>query len=205
MRKFAVDIIRPNLAQQPSASESASVTCPVYGRAPLRPFLDMICRTRHLLFSYPVCSLLFLTALHSPELVQVQQGKRDYSVYVLDPLEARSSIPNLPGSSGSSAHGLATGLGLMSVALSDPECDFSVTGTINNDGIQEERLEVIFALREVSTALSVSLYNALIYFAALVHWSGSPTTRVRSRSQQQQDSAHEAACIVIVRPRQVSQ
>lgn len=37
----------------------------------------------------------------------------------------------------------------MSMAMNDPECDMSVTGTVNNDGIQEERLEVIFALREV--------------------------------------------------------
>ena len=91
-----------------------------------------------------------MTSCASPELVQVQEGKRDYSVYVLDPLEARSTVPTLPGSSNSAPHGVATGLGLMSIALDDPECDISVTGTINTDGIQEERLEVIFALREVS-------------------------------------------------------
>ena len=92
--------------------------------------------------------------LCSPELVQVHEGKRDYSVYVLDPLEARSSVPSIPGASGSSSHGVATGLGLMSVALNDPEIDVNVTGTINNDGIQEERLEVIFALREVRLHIS---------------------------------------------------
>ena len=42
----------------------------------------------------------------------------------------------------------------MSVALNDPEIDVNVTGTINNDGIQEERLEVIFALREVRLHIS---------------------------------------------------
>ncbi|EKM57938.1 uncharacterized protein PHACADRAFT_116411, partial [Phanerochaete carnosa HHB-10118-sp] len=85
----------------------------------------------------------------SPELIQVQEGKRDYSVYVLDPLEACSAVPALPGNSNNLPHGVATGLGLMSVALDDPECDVLVTGTITNDGIQEKKLEVIFALREV--------------------------------------------------------
>lgn len=46
----------------------------------------------------------------------------------------------------------------MSVALNDPECDVSVTGTINNDGIQEERLEVIFALREASSTWILGLF-----------------------------------------------
>lgn len=79
----------------------------------------------------------------------MHEGKRDYSVYVLDPLEARSAMPTLTGNSNNVPHGVATGLGLMSVALDDPECDVLVTGTISNDGVQEEKLEVIFALREV--------------------------------------------------------
>lgn len=91
--------------------------------------------------------------MYSPELVEVQEGKRDFTIYVLDPLEARSAIPSMPGGSNNHPHGVATGLGLMSLALDDPECDVSVTGTINNDGIQEEKLEVILALREVRSSV----------------------------------------------------
>ncbi|KIP06326.1 hypothetical protein PHLGIDRAFT_463273 [Phlebiopsis gigantea 11061_1 CR5-6] len=128
MRKFPVTIIRPPIAHNTGSADTL-LSPPVYGRAPLGPFLDMICRT-------------------SPELVEVQEGKRDFTIYVLDPLEARSAIPSIPGGSNHHSHGVATGLGLMSLALDDPECDVSVTGTLNNDGIQEERLEVILALRE---------------------------------------------------------
>lgn len=114
----------------------------------------MICRTRCGQAS-PSLQSLAHSANVSPELVQVQEGKRDYSVYVLDPLEARSPVPTLPGNSNNVPHGVATGLGLVSVALDDPECDVSVTGTISNDGIQEEKLEVIFALREVCLGRSL--------------------------------------------------
>ena len=116
----------------------------------------MICRTRYVISCYESFPLSNSQST-SPELVQVHQGKRDYSVYVLDPLEARAPVPSLPSGSRSSTHGVATGLGLMSMAMNDPECDISVTGTISTDGIQEERLEVIFALREVCARANLFL------------------------------------------------
>ena len=49
-------------------------------------------------------------------------------------------------------NGVAIGLGLLSSSLRDNEHNPTVTGTIVSDGIQEDRLEVIFALREVRKA-----------------------------------------------------
>lgn len=82
----------------------------------------------------------------------MQPGKRDFTVYALDPLEARNVPPVMHGGFGSSGfaqHGVAIGLGLLSSALYDADCDVTVTGTIVSDGIQEDRLEVVFALRAV--------------------------------------------------------
>ena len=63
--------------------------------------------------------------------------------------------------SGHAAHGVAIGLGLLSSALSDPECDVKVTGTIVKDGIQEDWLEVVFSLREVRDMDGITCYNVL--------------------------------------------
>jgi hypothetical protein len=93
-----------------------------------------------------------LKSFCSPDVVQIQPGKKDFTVYVLDPLEARHLAPAmLAGSSSSSSAqpGVAIGLGLLSSALYDGECDVTVAGTVMSDGIQEERLEVVFSLREV--------------------------------------------------------
>ena len=89
----------------------------------------------------------------SPELVP--NSARDYSVYVLDPLESGYGTNMLiNGSSASTsqsplARGVAMGLGLMSWALSDPDCKITVNGTIMDVPSRGEMLEVVFALREV--------------------------------------------------------
>ena len=93
-------------------------------------------------------------------MVHVQPGKRDFTIYVLDPLEARNIAPAILAGSGAPSarapHGVAMGLGLLSSALHDPECDVAVTGTIVGDGLQEDRLEVVFSLREVRSRRAAS-------------------------------------------------
>ncbi|KAI0087455.1 hypothetical protein BDY19DRAFT_1058274 [Irpex rosettiformis] len=124
-RKFPVTVIR--LSSTNESDENV-----LYGRAMLKPFLEMICTG-------------------SPDVVQIQPGKKDFTVYVLDPLEVRHvSSAALFGSSSApgSQPGVAIGLGLLSSALYDGDCDVTVAGTIMTDGIQEERLEVVFSLRE---------------------------------------------------------
>jgi len=96
----------------------------------------------------------------------VQDDSRDFSVYVLDPLESQSAPApvNIPANSSSpinsdkpaASHtdqrprGVAVGLGLMSWALLADEGDsVSVTGTLLTGSGGHEALQVIFALREV--------------------------------------------------------
>jgi hypothetical protein len=94
----------------------------------------------------------------SPELVQ--DTTRDFSVYVLDPLELiaspapidvpRSSAASqpTPNQTGSRPRGVAVGLGLMSWALNADESDSTpVTGTLIEAGAMTQ-LEVVFLLRE---------------------------------------------------------
>jgi len=114
---------------------------PCYATTFLKTCLDTICRS-------------------SPELVQ--DVARDFSVYVLDPLES-SSAPAPVNISNTKfnfcsplsnpvepSNGVAVGLGLMSWALGAGETDgVTVTGTLIRQGTGQEALEVIFALREV--------------------------------------------------------
>ena len=115
---------------------------PIYGSVLLKTCLNTICRS-------------------SPELIQ--DHARDFSLYVLDPLESNSTpapvrISNTnrepsstkPTSSPEQPRGVAVGLGLMSWALSSDDSDpVTVVGTIVKQGTGQEALEVIFALREV--------------------------------------------------------
>ena len=114
---------------------------PSYATTFLKTCLDTICRS-------------------SPELVQ--DVARDFSVYVLDPLESNSApapvnISNTasnrhstPSASPELSNGVAVGLGLMSWALVAGESDgVTVIGTLVKQGTGQEALEVIFALREV--------------------------------------------------------
>jgi hypothetical protein len=87
---------------------------------PLKPCLNTIC-----------CS--------SPELIH--NSSRNFSIYVLDPLESLSD-PNFH------AHGVTVGLSLMSWALLADD-NKQVTSTLITTANGEEALEVILALREV--------------------------------------------------------
>ena len=124
----------------------------------------------------PVYCLSFKTCLNticrsSPELIQDQY--REFSLYVLDPLESilapapvriananKEPSSTKPSSSLEQPQGVAVGLGLMSWALSSDDRDpITVVGTIVKQGTGQEALEVIFALREVCS-LEASLGRA---------------------------------------------
>ncbi|PPQ62925.1 hypothetical protein CVT24_006165 [Panaeolus cyanescens] len=120
--------------QSPSSSLQ-----PLYATVSLKSCLETICRS-------------------SPELTQ--DTTRDFSLYVLDPLESNSApapvhIANGTADSlarnGAAAQeqprGVAVGLGLMSWAMSEQE-PVSVVGTLVKQNTGVEALEVIFALRE---------------------------------------------------------
>lgn len=134
-------------------------TAPTHAQCPLKICLATICRA-------------------SPELVQ--DSARDFSVYVLDPLEsAAPASTSTPGAGSSQSengkvgtgnqnqHGMAVGLGLMSWALLAEEEEGEeacVTGTlVIGAGVQA--LQVVFALREVRyySFISILLLSALSY------------------------------------------
>jgi hypothetical protein len=118
----------------------------LYANVSLKTCLDAICRS-------------------SPDLTQ--DSTRDFSLYVLDPLESNSAPApvnisnahgNTAGSTGSAVvekpRPVAVGLGLMSWALaSDDRDSICVTGTLMKQPNGQEALEVIFALREVGICL----------------------------------------------------
>ena len=132
-----------NLISEPEVDVKQHPTRLKFATVSLKACLDTICRS-------------------SPELIQ--DNNRDYSVYVLDPLEsgAAPAPMNISNSSNSSAStkaqdkkpehpcGVAVGLGLMSWALqADGNDGAVVTGTQVRLGTGQGALEVIFALREV--------------------------------------------------------
>jgi hypothetical protein len=99
-------------------------------------------------------------SVSSPELCQ--DSSRDFSIYVLDPLESRAApvpTPSLSGSptSGNSktmTSGVAVGLGLMSWAfLADEQDSVMVTGTLTKTSTGEDALEIIFSLIEVTESI----------------------------------------------------
>jgi hypothetical protein len=120
---------------------------PLYANVCLKTCLDTICRS-------------------SPELIQ--DISRDFSLYVLDPLESNSAPApvnissedsdaslNNPSSSMEQPRGVAVGLGLMSWALSADDSDaMTIVGTLVKQSNGQEALEVIFALREVCVLYS---------------------------------------------------
>lgn len=96
--------------------------------------------------------------LGSPELLL--DNSRDFSIYVLDPLESQTMPAHVDFSQSNAAstsapqaaqpRGVAVALGLMSWALTADESDsVTVTGTITTLGTGLDALEVVFALREV--------------------------------------------------------
>ncbi|KAF8629859.1 hypothetical protein AX15_003220 [Amanita polypyramis BW_CC] len=126
-----------------------------YATVSLKACLDTICRS-------------------SPELIQ--DNNRDYSVYVLDPLESNSAPAPMSISNSSArntsmkAHekkseqpyGVAVGLGLMSWALHADENDTAlVTGTQVRLNTGQDALEIIFALRETVAMQRTSLSSTM--------------------------------------------
>jgi hypothetical protein len=123
---------------------------PLYANVCLKTCLDTICRS-------------------SPELTQ--DSSRDFSLYVLDPLESNSApapvnisnagpdaSANNPPSSKEQPRGVAVGLGLMSWALSADDSDeMTVVGTLVKQSNGQDALEVIFALREVCVLCSTKI------------------------------------------------
>jgi hypothetical protein len=85
-------------------------------------------------------------ASDSPEIAP--DGRRDYALYALDPLEAEPA----PAGAGTGAAGpsVAVGLGLLSLARGDDGSPPPrVTGTCVRTSTGEDALELVFAIREV--------------------------------------------------------
>ncbi|KAF8893886.1 hypothetical protein BD779DRAFT_1669410 [Infundibulicybe gibba] len=115
-----------------------------YATASLKTCLDVICHS-------------------SPELVQ--NGARDCAVYVLDPLEANSTLPTAPilssqvtqrEPSANVSRGVAVGLGLMSRGLGSEGDRVCVPGTLIAIGPGQDALEIVLALREIIPTTAVS-------------------------------------------------
>lgn len=125
-----------------SCSDTSNAFSPIYGSVSLKTCLDTVFRS-------------------SPELAH--DNGRDFSLYVLDPLESRSApapvhinaSEDASSANGSAlgveqTRGVAVGLGLMSWALSADESDMMpVVGTLVKQTNGQEALEVVFSLREV--------------------------------------------------------
>lgn len=149
------------LARSPSSVQvtlcpSPSAANAQYGLAPLKACLNAICNSRYV-FSCEFHSMH--PPLGSPELLL--DNSRDFSIYVLDPLESQTmpAPVDFSQSNGASTsvpqaaqpRGVAVALGLMSWALTADESDgVTVTGTITTLGTGLDAIEVVFALREVS-------------------------------------------------------
>ena len=127
--------------EEPRATQPYATQAALYASVTLKTCLDAICRS-------------------SPDLTQ--DTSRDFSLYVLDPLESNSApapvnISNAHGDTGSLNNAavekprpVAVGLGLMSWALASNDHNLIfVTGTLMKQPNGQEALEVIFALREV--------------------------------------------------------
>ncbi|KAG5645420.1 hypothetical protein DXG03_006244 [Asterophora parasitica] len=155
---------------------------PEFATVSLKTCLDAICRS-------------------SPELLQ--DLSRDFSVYVLDPLESNSApapvnISSHASSSDASNHstsssgqsrGVAVGLGLMSWALlADEKESAVVTGTLINLPTGHKALEVIFALRETAAMQEASL-PATLKSWGLPPEPSSKATRVHA-SKSHRESKH---------------
>ncbi|KAK0486186.1 hypothetical protein IW261DRAFT_1454135 [Armillaria novae-zelandiae] len=129
----------------------------------------------------------------SPELLQ--SDTRDFSVYVLDPLESDSAPGPVNISSdaeGSKAtegqiRGVAVGLGLMSWALAAEGEEALVNGTLTRIGSGQEALEVVFALRETTRIEKAS------FPAAIQSWN-----KKSAKAQGKQPEVNTAATIAAI-------
>lgn len=107
-------------------------------------------------FKVEFCTTVVLIQTHffSPELRP--DLSKDYSVYILDPLEDLMS-KSRHGQSG----GVAVGMGLLSNILASNSNDVSmVTGTFVGCGQNEDALEVVISLKQV-------LNNQCIFFSLI--------------------------------------
>ncbi|KAJ6603136.1 hypothetical protein B0H10DRAFT_2079513 [Mycena sp. CBHHK59/15] len=152
------------------ASSSRSTTPPPsrYATASLKTCLNTICRS-------------------SPEIIQ-DRG-RDFSVYLLDPLETdcapaqvkiSHSLSNPLAADAPEAR-VAVGLGLMSWGLLADESEaMSVAGTLRVTAAGQEMLEIIFSLRETIPMQKASLPDALRSWGlpSNAHASSSSTASV---------------------------
>ncbi|KAJ6497784.1 hypothetical protein C8R45DRAFT_984241 [Mycena sanguinolenta] len=134
------------------ASSSSSPPPPRYASATLKTCLRAICHS-------------------SPEILQ--DITRDFSIYLLDPLEidcapAQVNLSSKPSVPDALESRVAVGLGLMSWALMTEEA-IPVTGTVKLSGTGQESLEVIFSLRQTLAMRQASLPEA-------VRSWGKPTT-----------------------------
>ncbi|OAX41202.1 hypothetical protein K503DRAFT_767884 [Rhizopogon vinicolor AM-OR11-026] len=144
------------LARSPSSVQvtlcpSPSVAHAQYALAPLKACLNAICNS-------------------SPELLL--DNSRDFSIYILDPLESQTMPAPVDFSQSNVApvstlpvvqpRGVAVALGLMSWALTADESDsVPVTGTITALGTGLDALELVFALRETKHVQKSYLSDAL--------------------------------------------
>ncbi|KAF8635216.1 hypothetical protein AX17_003992 [Amanita inopinata Kibby_2008] len=164
---------------------------PKYATVSLKACLDTICRS-------------------SPELIQ--DNNRDYSVYVLDPLESNSapapmniSNSNVAGKSrgtrekqAETSCGVAVGFGLMSWALLADENDgMAVTGTQVRINTGREALEVIFALRETMAMQRTSLSANVKSWGLPLGVSPHPTRYITPDSVQGSSASASSATTTI--------
>ncbi|KAK0494788.1 hypothetical protein EDD18DRAFT_1172401 [Armillaria luteobubalina] len=141
----------------------------------------------------PVTSCIETICTTSPELLQSET--RDFSVYVLDPLESESAPGpvNIPSEAEGSKvtegqiRGVAVGLGLMSWALAAEGEEALVNGTLTRNGSAQEALEVVFALRETTRIEKAS------FPAAIQSWN-----KKSAKAQGKQPEVDTAATIAAI-------
>ncbi|KAK0212477.1 hypothetical protein DFS33DRAFT_1281731 [Desarmillaria ectypa] len=161
-----VSLLRPTDGQHSSGIGYASVS--------LKACIETLCTT-------------------SPELLQ--SDNRDFSIYVLDPLESESAPGpvNIPSEAEGSktaegqVRGVAVGLGLMSWALAAEDEEALVNGTLTRTGSGQEALEVVFALRETTRIEKAS------FPAAIQSWN-----KKSAKAQGKQPEVDTAATIAAI-------
>ncbi|KAJ7128984.1 hypothetical protein C8R43DRAFT_1074558 [Mycena crocata] len=150
-----------------SSSRSTPPPPPRYASASLKTCLNIICRS-------------------SPELIQ--DNTRDFSVYLLDPLEtdcapAQVNIAHSLAQTEAPEARVAVGLGLMSWGLlADEREAMSVTGTLKVSAAGLEMLEIIFSFRETVAMQKAALPDALRSWGSSSlskHKGQKPTTSKR--------------------------
>ncbi|KAK0195791.1 hypothetical protein F5146DRAFT_1175156 [Armillaria mellea] len=166
-----VSLLRPTDGQHSGGIGYASV--------PLKSCIETICTT-------------------SPELLQ--SDTRDFSVYVLDPLESESAPGpvNIPSEAEGSkmtegqVRGVAVGLGLMSWALAAEGEEALVNGTLTRTGSGQEALEVVFALRETTRIEKAS------FPAAIQSWNKKS---VKAQGKQPEVDTAATIAAILNRPK----